>query len=837
MDNKYFKSSLMLGVAMAGFAAAAPVQAQDAEGASSGGDIIVTARRVEERLQDVPISMTVYSQEDISKRNIVLASDLATYTPSLTINQRFGPEKSSYALRGFNQDQNTAATVGVYFADVVGVRVQGGTNSGNTLPAGSFIDLQNVQVLKGPQGTLFGRNTTGGAVLLVPQKPTDNLEGYIEGSIGNYDMRRVQGVLNLPLADTFKVRIAVDRNKRDGYIKNQSGIGPDRYNDQDYLYARLSILAELTPDLENYTVFHYGESNTNGVASRIERCDRDFVALPESVNPRFVFGGAFPNTRLAIAGAACDQLDRAIARGDGKLTADVDFENPYLKLDTWQAINTTTWDVSDTLTVKNIISYGEYRERSAFSNGFSNFYVPDEFAGYLNVGEPFTWVELQRAPGLPTARESTFTEELQFQGQTADSKFTYVVGGYLEKSRPIGWNGSRAPVYLHCNALELDCNAALGVGFVSESLTKYSFDNMGIFAQGTYNFTDQLALTAGIRYTDDKIVGVSESNRFTFAAIPNVGTIPVARGCNDGLRFPGVSILASGDTSQCHVRLVEKSSKPTWLINLDYKPTPDVLLYAKYSRGYRQGGMVFTNPGLETWGPEKLESYEAGAKTTFRGANVNGYFNVSAFYNDFTDQQIITRSVAKPASGVAGGNVIANAGVTEIYGLEVDAAATLFERLKLSLGYTYLHTKIKEFVLPVLPADSPFARLEQATEEGGPLTYSPKHRLTASASYTLPLDESVGEISIGATFTHTAKQIADGLSPIGVLPSTDLLNLNLDWKRVADTDFDLALFATNITNEIYPVSVGSLFSSNGYENLTYGQPRMYGVRVRFNFGQ
>src|SRR5258706_13366869 len=111
---------------------------------TNSGDIIVTARRTEERLQDVPISITVLSQDAISKRNIAIASDLATYTPSLQVNQRFGPEKANFAIRGFNQESATAPSVGVYFADVVGVRAQAGTTSGNTIGAGAFMDLQNV---------------------------------------------------------------------------------------------------------------------------------------------------------------------------------------------------------------------------------------------------------------------------------------------------------------------------------------------------------------------------------------------------------------------------------------------------------------------------------------------------------------------------------------------------------------------------------------------------------------------------------------------------------------------------------------------------------------------
>ena len=223
------KSALLLSATSAlALGLATPAHADQPADALSSGDIIVTARRTEERLQDVPISITVFNQQQISSRNIVVASDLAAYTPSLSVNQRYGPEKASFAIRGFNQEIGTSPSVGLYFADVVAPRAAGGTVSGNSVGAGAFMDLQNVQVLKGPQGTLFGRNTTGGAVLLVPQKPTDRLEGYVEGSAGNYDMWRAQGVLNIPLAEPFKVRLALDRNKRDGFMRNHSGVGPRR---------------------------------------------------------------------------------------------------------------------------------------------------------------------------------------------------------------------------------------------------------------------------------------------------------------------------------------------------------------------------------------------------------------------------------------------------------------------------------------------------------------------------------------------------------------------------------------------------------------------------------
>jgi iron complex outermembrane receptor protein len=255
MTANFTKRAALAATAM-GVVMTSPAFAQSAS-EGTAGDIVVTARRIEERLQDVPISITVYNPEQLANRNIVNSADLATYTPSLTINSRFGPEKASFAIRGFSQDLNTLPTVGVYFADVVAPRLTSNITSGNGAGVGDMFDLQNVQVLKGPQGTLFGRNTTGGAILLVPQKPTDRLEGYVEGSLGTHNLWRGQAVINVPLTDSIRVRAGVDRYSREGWLNNRSGIGPRHLNDSNFVAARLSVDIDLTPDLENYTIFKY----------------------------------------------------------------------------------------------------------------------------------------------------------------------------------------------------------------------------------------------------------------------------------------------------------------------------------------------------------------------------------------------------------------------------------------------------------------------------------------------------------------------------------------------------------------------------------------------------
>jgi iron complex outermembrane receptor protein len=205
--SKFQKSVLLVTTALT---LSAPVSLRAADSVLAAGQnaveqIVVTARRREERLQDVPISISVFNQQQLTNRNVVNSQDLVKFTPSLSANNNFGAQNSNFAIRGLFQDIGTAPSVGVFFADVVAPRgASQGQAAGDGAGPGDFFDLQNVQVLKGPQGTLFGINTTGGDILLVPQKPTDQFEGYAQGSFGNYNMFGGQGVINIPVNDQVR---------------------------------------------------------------------------------------------------------------------------------------------------------------------------------------------------------------------------------------------------------------------------------------------------------------------------------------------------------------------------------------------------------------------------------------------------------------------------------------------------------------------------------------------------------------------------------------------------------------------------------------------------------
>jgi iron complex outermembrane receptor protein len=301
---------------------------------------------------------------------------------------------------------------------------------------------------------------------------------------------------------------------------------------------------------------------------------------------------------------------------------------------------------------------------------------------------------------------------------------------------------------------------------------------------------------------------------------------------------------------------VEKSSEPTWLVGLDFKPTEDILIFAKYARGYRGGGINEANQLAETWSPETLDDYELGLKATFRGA-IRGNFNLTGFWNEFKDQQasvFIPQCIAGPADpectmpAFTGINGIQNVGKSRIRGVEADASILVTDDLRVELGYAYLDAKVTGGSAPFCNNAAFDCEKASFLTAGSILPFAPKNRITATATYFLPVDESVGRISIGATFTHTDKYFAShandaafaaGKIPFNasIAPATDLLNLNVNWKSVGGSPIDLAAFATNVTKEKYYVAPAGGISTLGAEYLFLGEPRMYGVRVKYNFGQ
>ncbi|HEY6131379.1 MAG TPA: TonB-dependent receptor [Halioglobus sp.] len=772
-------------------------------------EIVVTARRTEEALQDVPISMTVYNQEALDERNIVNGADLATYTPSLAVNTRFGADQATFAIRGFTQELRTAASVAVYFADVVAQRGSAAVTAGDGAGPGAFFDLQNVQVLKGPQGTLFGRNTTGGAILLVPQQPTSELEGYFELSGGDYDMERAQGVVNVPISDTARARFGFDQMDREGYMDNKSAIGPDNFLDVNYLSGRGSLILELTESVENYTILTYMESKNNGALMGLFACS--------------------PGFNLAFAAGCQNLLDH---QGNDFYAIENDTLDPVAKLKQRQAINTTTWEVNDNFSVKNIIAYGDLVQTTRTSTFGTNFVSP------LN-NTHLTFYPTGQWPGLPTNSQTNLVEEFRFEGTALDDALTWQAGLYYEKSEPDGVSGALSPIILNCPQLGEDvsaweCQTVIPLsGSVISNLAEIQYLNKAVYSQATYDFTEQFRLTAGLRFTSDNTRGTG--NQVVYDGFPAAPAPAGPPALIDGAYgFCGSTVAERA--ADCEESIRQKSEAPTWLIDFDYLPTAELMTYVKYARGYRQGSVNIVGPdGAKSFEPEEVDAYEVGAKTTFDGA-VSGAFNIALFYNELNDQQI--QVGYQDVSGKAAPTTaIYNAGASTIQGLELDTTFLLTDGLLFNVVYAYLDTRLDEFEYPAA-IPPPFTTALPAAVQGGELTFSPHHNVTATLNYQLPVPADIGAITATAGYTYISEQFATGNSPtFGELDSYNLVNLNLGWQAIAGSAFDAAFFVTNLTDEEYTAYVPGIYDTlAGMEFRAVGEPRMWGVRLKYNFG-
>jgi iron complex outermembrane receptor protein len=310
------------------------------------------------------------------------------------------------------------------------------------------------------------------------------------------------------------------------------------------------------------------------------------------------------------------------------------------------------------------------------------------------------------------------------------------------------------------------------------------------------------------------------------------------------------------------------------LLDVDYKPIENVMLYAKWSRGYRQGGLAIFGPDpIQRYKPEKVDTYEVGAKTSWRGS-VPGSFNVSGYYNDFRNQQLqlgVSCSTALPnfQGGCAGNATIINAGKSRIWGVEADLNVSPIEGLRLEIAYAYINARQLEVSVPtVLPPYNAFTAplvnsggKRCAGEQCNTIANSgPPHQVVGTLSYTLPLDESVGKFTVGGTIVYQSRRrivsdgvitradgsllslaqtVADGVvttSGAGIAPASTVLNLNATWENVAQLPVDLSFFMTNVTNEHVILQINDN-QQRGFISATVGEPRMWGFRLRYKFSQ
>jgi iron complex outermembrane recepter protein len=820
---------LLGGITLAALAAPAHAQTEPQSSNAIGlNDIIVTAQRREERSQDVPIVISAFSTERLRELNVTEPQDLYGTVPSLVVGTQGQASRDvqTYSIRGQSTGFLALPSVATYLNEVplvasISLSLQGGP--------GLFVDLENVQVLSGPQGTLFGRNTTGGAVLVTAKRPnTQRVEGFVEGSYGNYDLVNIQGAVNVPLIeDKLAVRVAGAYYDRDGYTRDL--VWDKDRDDQHWYTGRVSILATPTDRLTNNLMVYGSKSRNNG---------------PGYINRGFRPGAPATGGCATPACIAIYNRQTEISRQIGirRIRNDAD---SYSNIDAWGAINTTDLELSDTLTLRNIVSYQNLKSdyggdidgtplqayQISQSADFPTFPVAgltDEFgipvAGYNNE------VKLTG----PRDHLEQFSEELQLQGNALDNRLTYTVGGFYINAKPASlWESSAAqfcsPVNTGNPVTCAGTRTLSGVTNKSKALYGQATLDLGAFSPAL----DSLRLTGGYRYTWDTVKGFSAN------------WTPLANGrvrCAVDNTTP-----ATGD--ECRYDATLKTKAPTWTAGIDYKPVRDVMLYGKITRGYKAGGFnsVAVNPQFRTFDPERLTSYEAGFKSDWRVGSVPGRLNVTYFYSDYD-------SIQRPGGDFnlttgAGGAKILSATAT-IQGVEVEASFRPFEGLEIGGTFSHTDAEYKDFQYTSLGQDrtcgpngtfplAPFGTTVDASCM--PFQYVTPYIYNIHANAKIPVGENMGELSYFISYSHVSEQpTAPASDPSYEFGSTlepyGLLNMSLDWRNIAESGFDASLFVTNATNKVYRVSNLNSFNNLGVWASLYGEPRMYGLKLRYSFG-
>jgi iron complex outermembrane recepter protein len=812
---------------------AADRQRSGAPGNSAGSitevpDIIVTAQRREERNQDVPIAITAFSGERLQQQNVRTGQDLNGVVPSLQVSPsaQASREVEAFILRGQAVSFQGAPSVVVYLNEVplpqgVSINQQGGP--------GNYVDLENVQVLAGPQGTLFGRNTTGGAALLVPRKPTNDLGGYVQASVGNYDYRGVEAVLNIPvIRDKLLVRVSGTYQDRDGYTRDVVW-NKDRDN-LHYYAGRIGITLKPTERIENYLMIYGASSRNNGIG---------YIHKAFNIGALQAIGYcADPPAAPGPLGVPCDvyrrQSDIANQLGPRKTRYDLD---EFDETRTWGVINTTSFDMTDELTLRNIFSYQRYKkdyvydadatplqQADAGSNKFPDFPVPgltDEFGlpafGYLNAVQ-----------AGPRDNIRQITEELQLQGRMLDNHLTFTIGGFYYGAKPVSTQLNRAVFF---------CPAAF-TGLCAPTVQLYSVTttSKALYGQGTLDLgvlspsLSSLRLTAGYRYTWDRI------NGSTIFYLPD-NPVPGSVLCID-------TGTPATDPNDCGFGAMLKSKAPTWTLGLDYKPASNLLVFAKASRGFKAGGFnaYSVRPETQTFEPEKVTSYEAGFKSDWRVGAVPFRLNATAFVLDYANIQRANNDTTGAASGARYDPASAR-----IKGIETEATLRPVRMLELGGNVSLTDAYFKDFrytaIVPVVACNG--AVPAGGIADGSCTSFGvSKWIYNIHASLDLPLPESLGSLNLYANYSHRSKQDTSapsltGQQPGAVLPAYGLLNLSINWKNIGRSGLDANVFMTNATNKLYRVTNSNGFlAGGGYLAWTtaYGEPRMYGLRLRYNFG-
>ncbi|WP_448577594.1 TonB-dependent receptor [Thermaurantiacus sp.] len=763
---------------------AAPASAQSTTSTRSTGgeeamfgDILVTARKREESLQDVPLAITAFDQEEIRDARIERLSDLAKLTPGLNFVPLFGAQNQLPIIRG------SAQTFG---ALNVGVFLDGVFLSGKAGVDLEMADLQRIEVVRGPQSALYGRNTFAGAINYISRRPTDVWTGDGEVSVGTQGLFKVVGGVSGPLADIVRVRLAGFYRESSGWYT--SAIDGERVDFTQDLGVQGTMEIELAPRFLATLRATYTQEDSGQPASNVIRTNSDPgrpAGSPAGTVRNFFYKGALPS--IPRDGVTVNQKRDPIL-GDYGTSGDTFRTN--LKLE---------WDAGFA-TLTSLSAYDKRNVDYSFDGDNTICDTPSTAppsTGCPNFGFPFVAaIPLGASVFASSSNKSSF-EDLSQEVRLASNgtgKFAWLIGGYFYDGRINGIDRSLAPVTA--------ANAA-NFGYPNQiNRTK----SQSVFGSATWRPVEMFGITGELRY---------ETEKQTFRQAP---TNPKAPPSNSTRVF----------------NLEEDFEFVTPRVILDTK-VADQLLYVSVAKGTKTGGFntnlnIFDNQ--RTYGEESSWTYEGGIKSSWFDNRLT--FNLAGYYIDWSDQQVACQNPPSAGGTSTQRTYVCNVGEARIFGLETDFTARVNDWFSLVGNYAWTNAEYRQFVDASLDAALAILGQPPLDYDGRKLPYVPTHSFLISPRVDFPF---VGDYRINGrldlSWQSKSWLRAENFAWFG---DRTLLDLRI---AIENDRYGVQFFANNLLNDDTPVAGVRFFDSVNFSvqsPLVTGPPlRQFGVAFRAGF--
>ncbi len=742
----------------------------------AGGEIIVTAQKRSERLQDVPLSITAATGDQLAKQGVSTPADLEKIATGFTYRQSQNGTPV-FAIRGigfYSEQVANAPTVTIYTDQIPLPYAR--------MTEGASLDVQRVEVLKGPQGTLFGQNSTGGAVNYIAAKPTDTLQGGFDLTYGRFNQVDAGGYISGPIAEGLTFRLAARHEYRDDWQKSTTR--DDTSGQHNFSVGRLLLDWRPSSRLKI-------EVNLNGWRDRSDTQQTQARGyLPVS--------GAPPVTPQTIATANALTSYPYVTSNNNRL-ADWDAGRSYRRNDRfYQAAANVQFDVTDQIRLISISAYSHLKSFSPIDTDGTNY--PALFINQHGLIK-------------------TFTQELRLEGTTGRLK--WVLGGNYEHDTAnevqftiIKGSNSQVALPPPLPALSFD-----GIDLYNNQ----KVNAKAVFGNLDYRLTDHVSIQGGVRYTKE--------NRDFAGCLADNGT-PTGFGAVLGLPLTAphrcVTFQPSGAPGE--VRAPLDQHNVSWRGSINWKPSTNTLIYVNVTKGYKSGDFgtlpAVSYQQLQPVSQESVIAYEGGFKTSLfnRKADVSG----AIFYDDYRNKQTQGSVVVPPFGNLP---YLVNVPKSRIYGAEMDLTLRPVRGLRVSVGATYLNTRVRGSAI----VESPFGVSIDA--HGEALPNAPKWQVQGDAEYDVPLNSHLSAF-VGASVSYRTSSDAALGSRTGPAGTQDWFKINgyglLDLRAGIELNdrYRLQIWGHNVTNKGYWNNVVHIYDT--YARIT-GQPATYGVTLSAKF--